>query len=176
MSGEEDDKPTVVLDLDALKKELKQKENELSDIASDISFGTEDDEFSTLDEEMEPKSETPVILFDFNSTFFSENEDDFPSGHNFQIVKELKELNTIMQQRKPAIVVFNYSAYAKACTQLTLQIKEKFPLIRIILAAKNLSKEKAAQHKATRAGAHGYLTIPIQKENFASLIEELDQQ
>lgn len=176
MSGEEDDKPTVVLDLDALKKELKQKENELSDIASDISFGTEEDELSTLDEETQPKSETPVILFDFNSTFFSENEDDFPSGHNFQIVKELKELNTIMQQRKPAIVVFNYSAYAKACTQLTLQIKEKFPLIRIILAAKNLSKEKAEKHKATRAGAHGYLTIPIQKENFASLIEELDQQ
>lgn len=176
MSNEEDDKPTVVLDLDALKKELKQKENELSEIASDISFGTEDVLGLGEEEQASLKSDTPILLFDFGSTFFSENEDDLPRGYNYQIINELKELNTLMQQRRPCIVVFNYSAYAKACTQLTVQIKEKFPLVRIILAAKNLSEQKAAQHKASRAGAHGYLTIPLQKDKFASLIEELDQQ
>ena len=170
MSGEEDDKPTVVLDLDALKKELQQKENELSDIASDISFN--------LDEESEENniSETPIILFDFQSTFFKENQDDLPLGFDYKIVTELKELNLLMQERTPSIVVFNYSAYPKACNQLTVQIKEKFPFIKIVLAAKNLSMQKAQEHKLSRAGAHAYLAIPIEKQLFEEIIRDLDQQ
>lgn len=173
MSGEEDDKPTVVLDLDALKKELQQKENELSDIASDIAFNLDEDDESQA---TISHSDTPIILFDFQSTFFKENLDDLPRGYNYQVVNELKDLNQLMQKRIPSIVVFNYNAYAKACNQLTVQIKEKFPLIKIILAAKNLSSQKAQEHQKSRAGAHAYLRIPIEKQIFEEKIRQLDQQ
>lgn len=172
MSGEEDDKPTVVLDLDALKKELLQKENELSDIASDIAFNLEDEE----EETKISHSDTPIILFDFQSTFFKENLDDLPQGYNYKVVTELKDLNQLMQKRIPSIVVFNYNAYSKACNQLTVQIKEKFPFIKIILAAKNLSEQKAQEHQKSRAGAHAYLAIPIKKQVFEEKIRLLDQQ
>lgn len=44
MSGDDDDKPTVVLDLNALKKQKLKQEEELANIAQELEFGVGPDE------------------------------------------------------------------------------------------------------------------------------------
>ena len=187
MSDDEDDKPTDVLDINALKEEMEKKKDEMSEIASELSFGatTKDDDSSSntsaedlealIEDETEEEQQQnrPVILFDFNSDFFAKNVSKLPQEFDFKVVSELKDLNILMQAEGEKVVIFNYNAAAKAVNQLTVQIKAKFPNVKTIIMAKNLSDEKAQQHKNTKSGAHGYLSIPFKKNLFIEVVKKV---
>tara|TARA_B100001971_G_scaffold111191_1_gene102118 strand:+ start:61079 stop:61624 length:546 start_codon:yes stop_codon:yes gene_type:complete len=181
MSDDEDDKPTVVLDINALKEEMAKKKEELEDIASDLEFAATEDESSPEDlealfseDEVDEAQKRNVLLFDFNSEFFKKNVSKLPSDDfKFSVISELKDLNSSMQEDGDKVVIFNYNAAPKAVNQLTVQIKAKFPHVKTIIMAKNLSDEKAMQHKKTKSGAHAYLSIPFNKEKFITTVKKV---
>lgn len=168
MSGNEDDKPTVVLDLKALQEQEKNKDTELEEIASDLSFtagtGTQDapmEEFKIDLEEPVSDEKKLVVLFDYNSQYFSNNQSKFPQEFEYVVVTDLKELNKHLQSDGTKAVVFNYNAAPKAANQLCAQIKSKFPSARTLIIAKNLSPEKAQAHAKSSSGANGYVSAPF---------------
>ena len=192
MSNDEDDKPTVVLDISALKDELKNK-TEIDQVDQDIEFAVHEDQKeneqvnkrnqSTLSltdidlnddlEEIEDLVESlqKVVFFDFQSEYFSKLVPKLPGDKfEFTIISQLKELNSILQSNEPATVIFNYNAAPKAVNQLTAQIKSKFPATKTIIVAKGLSPEKAKAHQSSKAGANGYLSVPFSVEKFIDVV------
>src|SRR6478736_4827872 len=98
MSDDDDDKPTVVLDLNALKKQKLKQEEELASIVQDLEFavGPDDKPASSSAPKAAPVEEAKsspavaqisgtqkpvtVILFDFQSDFFAKSKAQFPKG------------------------------------------------------------------------------------------------
>lgn len=158
---DEDDKPTVVLDLNALKKQQLKKEEELANIATELVFAV-DEETSSI-----PKK-FPVILFDFQSDLFQKNLDQFPPGHDYQICRSLEDLNDLLKRKMFQVVVFNFDANPKAVNTLSAQMKKKFPHTKVLIMARAISPEKARLHAQTPAGASSYYQFPIE----ASRVEE----
>ncbi|MBC76916.1 MAG: hypothetical protein CME64_12960 [Halobacteriovoraceae bacterium] len=171
MSDQEDDKPTVVLDLNSLREEAKSEQDQLDDVASEIEFAAAVDD-SEQEESQSPEQPLSVVLFDFQSDFFSKNVGSFPSPYQYSVVDNLKELNTHLQSQKDQVVVFNYNAAPKAVNQLCAQIKTKFPKIGTVIMAKNLSEEKAQQHQNTKSGAKAYVSAPFKVETLKAAIQK----
>ena len=190
MSGaDEDDRPTVVLDLNALKKQKLKQEEELANLASELEFNIPLEESSPISVR-EPESDSvttkptapkiagsnpkiaqpavtreanfPIILFDFESDFFTQSRPNFPKGFNYKIVKSLAELNMCLKNKNFQIVVFNYDANPKAVNQLCAQIKVKMPMTQTLIMAKAISPEKAMAHAKTASGANGYYQYPLE--------------
>lgn len=192
MSGEdEDDKPTVVLDLNALKKQKLKAEEDLANIASELEFNVGQDEPAPKPKRPPPKMETTgtgevdsetfaerfldqrekespasasqfkVLLFDFNSDFFQKSKAQFPKGFEYKVLKTLPELNQSLRSKDFQIVVFNYDVNPRAVNQLCAQIKQKFPVTKTMIMAKNISPEKARLHAKTPSGASGYYQFPL---------------
>lgn len=176
MSEEGDDKPTVVLDLNALKKEKLKQEEDLANIESELEFNVGQSSIPepSLNEDPEKfaekflnargeeeKSPLTIILFDFQSDFFQKSVGKFPKGHNYQIAKTLPELNKFLTDKHFQIVVFNYDTNPKAVNQLTAQIKSKFPHIKTMIMARAISAQKALIHAKTPSGANGYYQFPL---------------
>ena len=170
---EEDDKPTVVLDLNALKKQKLKQEEDLANIASELEFNVGDGKAAAA--KPKPKAVTktpvavkpllkesfPVILFDFQSDFFQKEKTKFPEGFEYHIAKDLAELNKFLASKSFQVVVFNYDVNPKAVNQLSAQIKQKFPHTKTLIMAKAISPEKAKLHAKTASGAHGYYQFPL---------------
>ena len=198
MSGnDEDDKATVVLDINALKEELAEKNASSGDaIQQDVEFAiapgndttspsTEvpeglsigedlgDDLGDDLDLTGDAEEKIQVVMFDFNSEYFSKLSGKLPDTFDYNIVKELKELNKFLTAREPIVVMFNYNAAPKAVNQLTAQIKAKFPDAKTIIIAKGLTPEKAEQHKNSKAGANSYLSVPFNIAKFEETIKSV---
>lgn len=157
---DEDDKPTVVLDLSALKKQKLKDEEDLAQMVSGI-------EFNVLQETEEEPEETveqlfKVIYFDFQSDLFSQSS--LPEGFESVIVTDLKELNVHLKSKDFQIVVFNYDAHPKAVNQLCMQIKQKLPTTKTVIVAKSISPQKAKMHAKTPYGANGYLSHPLNED------------
>jgi hypothetical protein len=183
MSGDDDDKPTVVLDLNALKKQKLKQEEDLANIVQDLEFavGPEDKTAAAPEPSSAPKkmptqvtaipAATPistsqkssfaVILFDFQSDFFQKARPQFPQGFDYQIATNLNELNKFLANKTFQICVFNYDVNPKAVNQLTAQIKQKFPFTKTMIMAKAISPEKAKMHQKTASGATGYYQFPL---------------
>ena len=172
MTNEEDDKPTVVLDISALKEQLK-KSKEVEIIDQDIEFSIHDDtqgSISTINDE------ASIIFFDYNSSYFSKLIEKLPQAeYKYECISDLKSLNTTLQSGDKAILFFNYVAAPKVVNQLTTQIKEKFPKVKTVIVAKGLSQENANEHKQSKAGANSYLSIPFSINQFLKAIEDLKQ-
>lgn len=205
MSGDDDDKPTVVLDLNALKKQKLKQEEDLANIAQELEFGVgADDVVSTgskpkavpvpeaIDTEdfaskfLETRAtEAPkvpsqrsgftVILFDFQSDFFAKNKAQFPKGFNYQVANSLPDLNKFLASKIFQIVVFNYDVNPKAVNQLTTQIKQKFPATKTMIMASKISPEKAKMHARTPSGAHGYYQYPIDSKKIEAEFQKIQQ-
>jgi hypothetical protein len=179
MSVDDDDRPTVVLDLNVLKKQKLKQEEELANIAQELEFAVPADdevassvapeEVSTT--EVEPLPAAPValreepklrvILFDFQSDFFKKSKAQLPKGFDYQVASTLNDLNKLLVTKVFQICVFNYDVNPKAVNQLTAQIKQKFPLTKTLIMAKAISPEKAKIHQKTPSGASGYYQFPI---------------
>lgn len=189
MSGDDDDKPTVVLDLNALKKQKLKQEEDLANMVQELEFAVGADENS--EDELDigivsrPESSAPkpqsqktqikVILFDFQSDFFTKSVAKFPSGHEYHVVTTLPELNKFLSQKSFQIVVFNYDVSPKAVNQLTAQIKQKFPHIRTMIMARNISPEKAKIHAKTPSGANGYYQFPLEAKKIEAEFQKIHQ-
>jgi hypothetical protein len=173
---DEDDKPTVVLDLNALKKQKLKQEEDLANIAQELEFavGPDDstgpspvnDSETFAEEFLEQRASAtfPIILFDFQSDFFQKTKGQFPKGHQYHIAKTLPELNKFLGVKTFQIVVFNYEVNPKAVNQLSAQIKLKFPTTKTMIMAKAISPEKAKMHAKTASGASGYYQFPLNAE------------
>lgn len=185
MSNDNDDKPTVVLDLNALKKELAEKQKVDEEVTQDIEFAVHDQVGASqdksnnsslvIDEDLgddlvdltEEGSILKLVFFDFHSQYFSKLVPKLPSDFaDYVIISELKELNDILQSKEPVTVLFNYNAAPKAVNQLTAQIKAKFPDAKTVIIAKGLSPEKASQHQKSKSGANTYLSVPFSIDKF----------
>jgi carbamoylphosphate synthase small subunit len=181
MSGEdEDDKPTVVLDLNALKKQKLKQEEDLANIASELEFNipneaegqdTDSEDFAEqfLDQRSKAapaakKDNLAVILFDFGNDFFKKSKSQFPKGFDYQVINKLTDLNQCLKSKNFQIVVFNYDGNPKAVNQLCAQIKAKKPTTKTIIMAKAISPEKAKAHAKTASGANGYYQFPLDSE------------
>lgn len=177
MSMNEDDKPTVVLDLNALKKQKLKQEEDLANIGTDLEFNTPDSEiehaYSAPTSISSPTITSPqstssvkkktfkVILFDFQSDFFKNSKSSFPKDFDYVVATNLQELNKFLGAKEFQIAVFNYDVNPKAVNQLTTQIKQKFPRTKTMIMAKAISPEKAKIHAKTAGGANGYYQFPL---------------
>lgn len=179
MSVDDDDKPTVVLDLNALKKQKLKQEEELASLVQGLEFAVGAEEVpSEKPAPAKPQTQTKtpapapvakeaaaksftVILFDFQSDFFQKAKAKFPQGYNYEVATTLDELNKFLAEKQFQICVFNYDVNPKAVNQLTSQIKRKFPHTKTMIMAKAISPEKAKVHAATPSGANGYYQFPL---------------
>jgi hypothetical protein len=175
MSGvDDDDKPTVVLDLNALKKQKLNQEEYLANIAHELEFSVGSEEVAATPITKAPSEVTrhsasfTVVLFDFQSDFFEKSFSQFPKGFDYQIARTLPELNKCLSSKKFQIVAFNYDVNPKAVNQLTAQIKQKFSHSKTIIMAKAISPEKAKIHAQTPSGANGYYQYPLVAKNVES--------
>lgn len=202
MSADDDDKPTVVLDLNALKKQKLKQEEDLANIVQELEFAVGPDEKpasssapkkaplpetedSTEYAEQflnqraaspaEQKTSFTVILFDFNSDFFQKTKEQFPKGFNYQIAKTLNDLNKLLSSKSFQICVFNYDVNPKAVNQLTAQIKQKFPFTKTMIMARAISPEKAKLHARTPSGANGYYQFPLDSKKIESEFQKIHQ-
>ncbi len=182
---DEDDKPTVVLDINALKKQKLKQEEELSNLASELEFnippqddlvampssqGTESKVASS------PTHQFPVILFDFASDFFQKSLAHFPTGFNYKTIKTLADLNTCLKSKVFQIVIFNYDSNPKAVNQLCAQIKAKMPTTKTLIMAKAISPEKAKVHAQTASGAAGYYQFPLEANKIEKELIRIQSQ
>jgi hypothetical protein len=156
----EDDKPTVVLDLNALKKQKLKEEENLANIGTELEFAVDLEKAKPV--RPSTKAPTfPVILFDFESDFFEKSKASFPQGFEYKICKTLNDLNAHLKNKNFQLVVFNYDANPKAVNQLSAQIKQKFPSTKVMIIARAISPEKAKLHAQTPSGASGYFQLPL---------------
>lgn len=169
----EDDKPTVVLDLNSLKKQKLKQEEELENLASSMEFNIAEDAEESKNHSEQKNVSLKIILFDFQSHYFESSKEYLPQGHDYKIVQDLAGLNECLKQKSFQIVVFNYDSNPKAVNQLCAQIKAKFPHTKTLITAKAISPEKAAIHAKTASGAHGYLKLPIEAGSFEREIQKI---
>ncbi len=166
--SDEDDKPTVVLDLNALKKQKLLEEEKLANIEEEIQFdvlaSTPSENTITTVGALPQKDEVKVVLFDFQSDFFQKSIRHFPMGYDYIMATSLDELNNCLRSKDFQIVVMNYDVNAKAVNTLSAQIKNKFPVSKVLIMAKAISPEKAKIHAQTAAGASGYYQLPLDAE------------
>jgi response regulator RpfG family c-di-GMP phosphodiesterase len=184
MSNDEDDKPTVVLDLSLLKKQKIKQEEDLANVGADLEFNVpqENDLKAFIEEFPKTETKTPlpqerktftVILFDFQSDFFQNSQELLPPGYDYQIATDLTELNKLLASKTPQIVVFNYDVNPKAVNQLSAQIKQKFPLTKTLIMAKSISPQKAKLHQASPSGAHGYYQFPLDAQKVDKELQKM---
>lgn len=180
---DEDDKPTVVLDLNALKKQKLKQEEDLANIGNELEFNVNLEKAQKAQApQAKPMQITPVvkkvptctvILFDFQSDFFEKSKAEFPKGYNYQIAKDLPSLNKFLASKEFQIVVFNYDVNPKAVNQLSAQIKQKFVTTKTMIMAKAISPEKAKLHAATPSGATGYYQFPLIAEKIEAEFQKI---
>jgi DNA-binding NarL/FixJ family response regulator len=178
--GDEDDKPTVVLDLNALKKQKLAEEEKLAHIEEEIEFDVHGKEQST--DTITTVAATPekdqfkVVLFDFQSDFFAKSIRHFPMGYDYVMATTLDELNNCLRSKDFQIVVMNYDINAKAVNQLSAQIKQKFPQSKVLIMARAISPEKAKIHAQTPSGASGYYQLPLETEKIEAEFQRIYQK
>jgi hypothetical protein len=185
MTDDEEDKPTVVLDLNALKKHKLKQEDDLSFISEELEFSVSSRPVESISHEkkqtlnsMEVKitHEFPIILFDFQSDFFEKEIKNLPTEFKYHVVKDIAGLNKFLGQKKLQLVFLNYDVSPKAVNQLTSQIKQKFPHVKTLITAKSISPEKAKIHAKTPSGADSYFQLPFKKEVLKDEIQKLIQK
>lgn len=179
---DEDDKPTVVLDLNALKKQKLEEEENLANIAGELEFNV--DERKNLDKTQHgiPKRSLPpketakkfsVVLFDIGDDFLKSHQDYFPADYDYKICGSLTELNQVLKNDIFQIVVFLYDQNPKAINQLSAQIRQKLKKTKVLIMAKSISEEKAKIHARTPAGAAAYYQLPLESEKLKSTFEQI---
>ncbi len=149
------------------------EEASLEEIDDSDESGLDLDLGESLEIEEEPASPAKIVLFDYQSKFFSKFQPKLPTDNEYHLVSELKELNTFLLKKEPVIILFNYNATPKAVNQLTAQIKAKFPAAKSVILAKGLTAEKAEAHQKSKSGADAYLDYPFTMDVFTETIQKI---
>lgn len=175
MQEEDEDKPTVVLDFNAMKEELKSSED-LTDAGIEFNLDGilgDDAPLESSVEEDGPSYEFNIYLFDYNDDFFSKNFDLVGMTNGLGIINSLSELNKTLSDDPGCLVVFYYNQSPKAVNQLSAQIKAKFKKARTLIVANNLSPKKAQAHASSKYASNSYLSYPFKKDEFHKAISEI---
>lgn len=174
---DEDCASTVIIDLEKLRKSLKigEHQNKSSAKVNDgiaLEFRLPIPQKSAIKNfDIAPSTRAKIILFDYNSTHFSEQIKKYPSCFEYSVIKSLDELNLALKNKTHQYIIFNYVENPKAINQLIFQIKQKFSHIKTIIAATYLSQEKVNQHKSTQFGADIYLDLNAIHEEIEKAID-----
>lgn len=173
MQDEDEDKPTVVIDFEAMKEELKNEENLTS---ADILFNvTESDTEPATKDDVETKSyDFNIYLFDFNTDYFQHNYHHLNITEGLGILKTLPELNQTLTEDPASLVLFYYNGHPKAVNQLCAQIRAKFKQSRTIIVAEKLSPQKAQAHAKTKYRADSYLSTPLTSASFEDALSQIN--
>lgn len=169
MSDNEDDKKTVVIDLNAIRGLKASQEKLLEEVILDLEFAVPED----VNAQAAAAPKFPVIFFDYQSDLFAKSLGRFPNGFKYYVVSSLEDLNTHLRSKSFQVVVFNYDANPKAVNQLCAQIKKKFPHTKTLIVARAISPSKAEAHKKTAGGANAYYQLPLDAEKFSKTLLEM---
>lgn len=164
MSADDEDKPTVVLDLNALKKQKMKEEEELESLVHELEFGVGSDNSIEDVQTYSKPQKVPrftVILFDFQSNYFQKTQAKLPDGYDYQIALDLVDLNKFLEPKKFQVVIFNYDVNPSAVNQLCSQVKRKFPFTKTMIVASSVSPKKAKIHSQSKYGAESYYQLPF---------------
>ena len=175
----DDEKPTVVLDFNAIKAQLNAQEDILAndDVIQDLEFATDNDLESNVNapDDKEVMITKKVYAFSYKTRYFAENKSKLTDSKiSLNIIQEVKELNEVLTNDPNSIIIFYYNSLPKAVNQLSAQIKEKFPNTKTLIIAKNLSTDKAQQHRASKFGANAYLNDPFKRSEFLKVLKSLE--
>ena len=165
-SQNEDDKSTVILNIDELKKESLADKTGVSQI---LEFSAAQEALAANNQSAQTKPK--CVLFDFKSTFFKDNTQHFSDIAECKVVTDVKELNKHIIGDKKATFLFYFNDAGKQINLLLAQINQKFPNVKTILIAKNLSTNKANQHQKTPSGAKQYLSWPSDEDAITKAIK-----
>jgi CheY-like chemotaxis protein len=164
--NEEDEKATIVLDITDIKKQMQTEEIIDSD---DPTL-----EFSVIDEEsgsLTGLNQDRIYCFNYETDYFTEE-----AFQNFTIVSAIGDLNAALSDNNIDIIILNYSQYPKVANIISKQVKAKFPKVKTLILAKNLSASKAQAHAKTESGADGYLNIPFTDEELNQKVLEVSNK
>lgn len=173
MQDEDEDKPTVVIDFEAMKEELKNEENLT---CADILFSVTDSNAEAFSDEGNGNKsyDFNIYLFDFNTDYFQKNYTLLNISEGLGILTTLPELNQTLTNDPASLVVFYYNGHPKAVNQLCAQIRAKFSQARTLIVAEKLSPQKAQAHAKTKYRADTYLSTPLTSSAFDSAIKKID--
>ena len=180
MSNDKDEQSTIIIDFKSLADgNLKREKDQngeietLEDLEFNIPEDDEDNQYLALTQSnILNEIKCPLYYLEFKTDFFSKI--DF--SKNFQTatsIADINHLNTVLTKKEPSILLIYYNSSPKLSNQVILQIKEKFPEIKIIIIAKNLSTEKAKLHAQSKYAAHEYISYPFLTENLEQKINIL---
>jgi hypothetical protein len=167
-----DEKTTVVINLEDLIEQKEKHDQYLKQTVEDLEFALPET-IPVSSHEPSESLEVRVILFDFESDLFHLSFGEFPAGYNYHLIRELSELNQILNAKIPQILVFHYSSNPKVVNQLSSQVRKKFPQVRTLMVANKISPEKAKLHAESVAGADGYFQLPLDGERFTKELERI---
>ncbi len=175
MSENEDDKPTTVIDLKALKREKEEKERKLEEIGYDLEFnvkpGARAAAPATAQPQAMPSALPPVVLFDFGKGHFAAQP--MPPGPHYHQVEALPELNAWLKKKVPFVLVFPLDVHPSGVNQLCAQLKAKFPHVTVVLLSKHFTPEKVAIHQASPAQAGHYLKLPFSAADWVRVLQQV---
>ncbi len=161
---EEENNATVVVDLAMLKKlkgETVDETGNATEVVPDLDFGSDDDATPAAPAASSIPSFT-ILLFEFGQPLFEASQSLLPSGFKYELIKDVNVLSGKLKGDEFKVVFFNYDGNPKAVNTLSAQIKSKFPNVKTVIFAKNISPDKAAIHKASASGANGYISGAIE--------------
>jgi len=164
---ENEDKPTVVIDLNALKKKKQQEIQALEEISDEI-------EFNAVSKPKKSAKFETVYLLDLFGTLFTKNLHLFPKKYEYKIISSLDELTRILKNKDQKIVLLDYDSNPKMINRISAQIKQKFSHIKTVFIAKNISAEKAKLHAQSSSGADCYFQLPFEAKKIESELSKLD--
>lgn len=176
MSDDEDEsKPTVVLDFNALKEDLNKSE-ELTQSKLDIQFNVSFSDDDNLDDESSESSihQKSLYLFEYKTNYFKKVLPHALNNPNMHLIDDLKALNSALTEDPDSIIVFYYNSVPKAVNQLCQQIRKKFKQAKTVIIAKNLSPAKADQHAKSKYAANAYINHPFELNEFYKKINQLE--
>jgi hypothetical protein len=178
--SEDDDKPTVILNFNDIKAELHNSDEVLNEEeVQDLDFKNKDPFENTNISGLEDLSDDYVpnmsYFFSYKTDYFDKNEHFQNLDEYFSFLDEVAQLNKVLTSGQRCNIIFYYNSAPKVINQITGQIKTKFPNAKTLIIAKNLSAEKADQHRKTRFGADGYLSDPFDQDQFYGTLRYLDE-
>lgn len=175
---DEDDKATVVIDLNKLKKEKEKQEKELANVAESLEFNLASDDDAPVTPTIPgsaakpaPATGLPVVFFEFGQTLFTKLKAQLPSGPEYHFAAQLPEINAWIKKRTPFVLCLPLDVNPKAINQLCVQLRAKYPHVKVVVVSQVLTADKIALHQKSPAKANAYMGYPFSKADLSSVLD-----
>ena len=176
--SDEDDKATVVIDLNKLRKEKEKQEKDLANVAESLEFNLNNDSEEAVSPTIPGSKPTapvmsslPVVMFEFGKNHFAKLKANFPQGFQFHHVAELPELNGWIKKKIPFVLCLPLDVNPKAVNQLCVQLRAKYPHIHVVVVSQLMGPDKIALHQKSPARAAAYMGYPFASADFKVVLD-----